>query len=228
MNQVNHVAAPSDGPTPLTPYQKRLFFFLSVATLFEGYDLFALAERGMSDAQVGAILTVAAVAAMPLVFLAGKLLDLIGRRLGALVIFTMTALGVLGSYTLRIPLALTGALVLGIFGASAVLPVLNAFTAELFPTELRSEAYALSNNVLGRLGYLVSPLLVGLAADTFGWGPTVAATATFPLLVLGVIWAVMPETVGRELEETSAVSGNAMLPSEGTRKSLSGASQDWS
>jgi putative MFS transporter len=44
MNQVNYIAAPSDGQTPLTPYQKRLFFFFSVATFFEGYDLFALAQ----------------------------------------------------------------------------------------------------------------------------------------------------------------------------------------
>jgi MFS transporter, putative metabolite:H+ symporter len=42
--------------------------------------------------------------------------------------------------------------------------VLNAFTAELFPTELRSEAYAWSTNLLARSVYLVSPLAVGLAA----------------------------------------------------------------
>ena len=29
---------------PLTRYQRWLFFFLSVATFFEGYDLFALAQ----------------------------------------------------------------------------------------------------------------------------------------------------------------------------------------
>jgi MFS transporter, putative metabolite:H+ symporter len=219
-----------------TPYRKRVFQLASLwALTYIGtlnaiafWKGFAMAERGMSDAQVGASLTVAAVAAMPMVFLAGKLLDLIGRRLGAAVIFTVTALGVLGSYTLSIPIALIVALVLGIFGASGVLPVLTAFTAELFPTELRSEAYAWANNLLGRLGYLVSPLLVGLAADTFGWGPAVATTAIFPLLALGVIWAVMPETIGRELEETSAIRGNAVPPSDGKRTFLSGASQGWS
>jgi hypothetical protein len=105
------------------------------------------------------------------------------------------------------------------YTVDTVLPVLNTFTAELFPTELRSEAYAWANNLLGRIGYLFSPLLVGLAAGTFGWGPTVAATAIFPLLALGVIWAVLPETAGRELEETSAVE-DTILPSDEKQKSL--------
>jgi hypothetical protein len=48
----------------------------------------------------------------------------------------------------------------------------------------------------------------------------VAVTAIFPLLALGVIWAVLPETVGRELEETSAVSEDTVLLSEEKQKSL--------
>lgn len=159
----------------------------------------------MSDAQVGASLSVAAIAAMPFVFFAGKLLDLVGRRLGATVIFLATTLGIVGSYTAHGHVALTAALMLGIFGASAVMPVLNAFTAELFPTELRSEAYAWSNNLLGRLGFVVSPVLVGAAADAVGWAPAVAATAVCPLGALALIWALLPETAGRELEDTAAL-----------------------
>lgn len=221
------VPAPSFTRIFHTPYRKRVLqlaliwglTYVCTQNAVTFWKEFAMAERGMSDAQVGATLSFASIVSMPLVFLAGKLLDLIGRRLGAVVIFTVTALGVLGSYTLSAPSALTCAVVLGIFGTSAVLPVLNTFTAELFPTELRSEAYAWANNLLGRIGYLFSPLLVGLAAGTFGWGPTVAATAIFPLLALGVIWAVLPETAGRELEETSAVE-DTILPSDEKQKSL--------
>jgi MFS transporter, putative metabolite:H+ symporter len=166
---------------------------------------FAVAERGMSDAEVGTSLALAAIASMPLVFAVGRLLDVFGRRGGALIIFTLTAAGVYGSYTFESHLALRGALVLGIFGASAVLPVLNAYTAELFPTELRSDAFAWSNNLLGRIGYVLSPLAVGAAAAEVGWGAAISATAVFPLLALGLIWTLLPETGGRELEETSAL-----------------------
>jgi putative MFS transporter len=166
---------------------------------------FALSERGLTDAQVGAMLTIASLVAMPLVFASGRLLDVIGRRRGAVVIFGLTATGTVASYTLESETALTLALVLGILGTSAVLPVLNAFTTELFPTALRSEAFAWSNNIIGRSAYLLSPVAIGLAAATVGWGTAVAATAIFPLLALGLILLLLPETSGRELEETSAL-----------------------
>src|SRR5690606_3181114 len=96
---------------------------------------FVVRDRGLSDAQAGLSIVIAAVVSMPLVFFAGKLLDIVGRRYGALIIFGLGSLGVLGSYAPWSQWPLTAALVLGIFGASAVLPVLNAYNAELFPTE---------------------------------------------------------------------------------------------
>lgn len=166
---------------------------------------FAVGERGFTDAEVGASMTVAAIASMPLVFAAGKLLDALGRRLGATLIFTCAAAGVAGCYMFESRLALTLALALAIFGTSAVLPVLNAYTTELFPTHLRSDAFSWANNLLGRIGAVVAPFAVGLVAADWGWGPAVAVTAVGPLLALGLILWKLPETKGRDLEETSAL-----------------------
>ncbi|HEY8515528.1 MAG TPA: MFS transporter [Candidatus Binatia bacterium] len=196
-----------------TPYRGRVlqlaliwsitFFCTQNAVAF--WKEFALAERGMTDAQVGTALAFASIVSMPFLFFVGKLLDVIGRRRGATVVFSLTALGVFLGYTLESPTALTGALVVGIFGTSAVLPVLNTYTAELFPTELRSEAWAWANNLIARTAYLASPLAVGVVAESFGFGPTLAATALFPIVALVLILALLPETVGRELEETAAL-----------------------
>ncbi len=164
---------------------------------------FAVSERGLDDAQVGLALTVASLGALPLLASVGKLLDVVGRRIGAAAIFLVTALGVIGSYTLHGQWPLTAALVLGIFGASAVLPPLNAWTTELFPTSLRADAYAWANYLLGRLSYVVGPLLVGQAAAAWGWGPAVSATAIGPLVAIGLALLWMPETKGLELEQTS-------------------------
>jgi putative MFS transporter len=109
------------------------------------------------------------------------------------------------AHTLTSHLGLTIALVAGIFGSSAVLPVMNAYTTELFPTDLRGDAFAWSNNLLGRVTYVGSPVVVGILAETAGWGPVVAATAIFPLAAVILIWILMPETSGRELEETSLI-----------------------
>jgi putative MFS transporter len=166
---------------------------------------FAVHQRGMTDGQVGGSITIAALAALPLVFLSGKLLDVAGRRAGAAVIYGLTAAGVFLSYTLDERWALTSALVFGIFGASAVLPVLNAYTTELFPTDLRGDAFAWSNNLIGRIGYVTAPAVVGYLARDVGWSQAVRLTAIFPVLALGLILSLLPETRARELEETAAL-----------------------
>jgi putative MFS transporter len=166
---------------------------------------FAIAERGLTKGQVGLSISIAAVAAMPLVFYSGKLLDQIGRRWGALVIFGVGCVGVLGCYGLHGQWPLTAALVFGIFGASGMLPVLNAFTAELFPTKLRGDAFAWANNLLGRIGYVAGPALVGLIAQDHGWGPAVQITVVGPILAVVLIFVWLPETNQRELEETAAL-----------------------
>ena len=196
-----------------TPYRGRMLLLAALWLLtYAGtqsaitfWKEFALAERAMSDAQVGTCLTVAAIGSLPLIFSVGRLLDRLGRRRGALLIFVLGAAGIALSYTLRGQWPLTVALIFALFGVTAVLPVLNAYTTELFPTELRSDAYAWSNNLLGRFGYVLSPLLVGMVAQRTSWSLAVASTSGFLLLAIALILARFPETRGRELEETSAL-----------------------
>jgi MFS transporter, putative metabolite:H+ symporter len=166
---------------------------------------FAVLERSMSDAQVANAIEIGALASMPLAFATGKLLDVIGRKLGATLIFASTVVGVFGAYTAHGALALTCYLVLAILGVNTVLTVLNAFTAELFPTEYRGAAFAWSNNLIGRVGYCISPVILTELSSTYHLGPTLASTALFPLLALALIWLVLPETRGRELEETATL-----------------------
>ncbi|MBL8604958.1 MAG: MFS transporter [Myxococcales bacterium] len=177
--------------------------YLCTQTAITFWKEFAVAERGFSDKAVAGALTLAALGSMPLVFFSGRLIDKMGRRMGAVLIFVATSVGIALAYTLRAPWALTAALAVGIFGTSAVLPVLNAFTAELFPTEVRSDAFAWANNILGRVGYVLAPLAVGAASERYGWGPSVASTAIFPLVALAIIVTQLPETRGRELEDTA-------------------------
>jgi putative MFS transporter len=196
-----------------SPYKKRMLqlaaiwflTYLCTQNAITFWKEFAVAERGLTDGQIGLSITIAAVASMPFVFAAGKLLDRIGRRKGAVVIYLIAAAGCVLSYTLTSHAALTMALVLAIFGVSAVLPVLNSYNTELFPTELRGDAFSWSNNLLGRIGYVTSPLMVGQLAVHWGIGPAIASTAIFPIIALALIWLWLPETMGKELEETSAL-----------------------
>jgi putative MFS transporter len=182
--------------------------YIGSSTAVTYWKEFAINERSMSDAQVGKAITIAALVSMPLVFAAGKLIDVLGRRTGGAVIYLMGAIGIAGAYTLSSPASLTVALIFAIFGATAVLSVMNAITAELFPTEFRADAYAWSNNLIGRIGYVMAPLAVGwlaLPANVGSYGPVVALTPIGLVLAVVLIFAMVPETKGKELDDKGLV-----------------------
>lgn len=167
---------------------------------------FAITERGLTGGQAGLSISLAALIAMPMVLYSGKLMDQIGRRWGGALIFTSGSLGVMLSYTLHGQWPLTAALILGVFGASAMPAVLNILTTELFPTALRADAFAWCNNLVGRIGYVTAPYLVGVASGALGEkGPVLAISAVFPIIATLLLLVMVPETKGRELEDTSAV-----------------------
>jgi putative MFS transporter len=165
---------------------------------------FAVGQRGFSDQQVGSAVVIAALVSLPMVFFAGKLCDLVGRRPAAAVIFGSGACGIWGAYNLHGFWPLTFALIFAIFCASGVLAVLSTFNTELFPTDIRADAFAWSNNLIGRISYVSSPLAVGLAAKEWGWGIAVGSTAILLVVAIALIFALLPETRARELEETAA------------------------
>lgn len=181
-----------------------LSYVCTQAAVFFWKD-FAVNERGFTDKQVGGSLTIAAICAMPLVFYSGKLLDVFGRRSGGTIVFLAAAVGVVLAYTLHGQLGLTIALALAIAGTNAVLPLLNSYTAELFPTAMRGDAFALANNGIGRVGYILSTTVVGLIAAGSSWSVAVSSTSLCLVLALALMLRTMPETRGRELEETSKI-----------------------
>jgi MFS transporter, putative metabolite:H+ symporter len=205
-----------------TPYRKRMLqlaliwgvTYLCTHNAITFWKIFMFEERMGVVAStpdematlVGLTLTIASVGSLPLVFGVGKLLDVLGRKKTALLVFVSCSVGVFFAYTLSDRWGLTIALTFGVFGVSSALPVLNAYNAELFPTEYRGDAYAWSNNLLGRIGYVFSPLVIGLAINNgIKRGDAIAATAIFPLIALVLILLLLPETKGRELEDTSSV-----------------------
>jgi putative MFS transporter len=196
-----------------TPYARRIPLLATIWSLnymctylgIQYWKEFAFQERGMTDKETSLALMVAALGSLPLIFSSGKLLDTIGRKRGAAVIFTVASLSTLLAYLPHDFWLLTAGLTGVIFAASACLPVLTAFTLELFPTELRAEGFGWSNNLFGRVGYVMGPWLVGMLAQHHGYSHTIAATAIFPLLALALILTRLPETGNKDLEETSAL-----------------------
>ena len=197
------------------PHRRRVFelgaiWFLTYACTQNAvhfWKIWAKQDNGWSNEEVAKTLTIAAIVSMPMVFGAGKLIDVIGRKAGAAIIYVTLAVSMVVAYTPGLSPWVTGAALTGaVFGVSAVLAVLNAFTSELFPTELRGDAFAWTNNLIGRIGYVLSPLMIGaLAAHWNDWGAAIKPTAIFPLIALVLIMLWLPETNQKELEETASM-----------------------
>lgn len=209
----------ADTKTPLmhiwgTPYRgavirmSLVWFFAYIAAQcgISFWKLYAMREIHISDQQAGTAIALAAVVAMPMNFGAGYMIDKIGRRWGATVVFFTGSVAIYFAYTLTDLTQLTVALIFAVFSVSSYLPILNAYTTELFPTELRGSAFAWCNNILGRASYVFAPILVGAAAANVGaYGPVVVWTAVFPIITTVLVWALLPETKGLDLDETSAL-----------------------
>ena len=163
----------------------------------------AVTELGFAELAAGKTISIAALVALPMVFGTAPLLDVLGRRVTALAVFGIGASSIVASYSLRDPRLLTLALIGGMYASAAYFQVLNAWTSELFPTHMRGTTFAWCANVLGRCSYVATPLLVGLAAERVGWSQAIIPTAACYLLCAMLSWRWMPETRGRELEQTA-------------------------
>jgi len=194
-----------------TPYRGRVLqmalvwgmTYMSTNTALLFWKEFAVAERGFSDHDVGRAVVIASVVALPFVFAIGRAIDHLGRRRSAAVIYPIAIVAGVLAYQLESFWALTTCLTLGLIASIGVLTLLNALTTELFPTAMRADAFSWANNLLGRIGYVIAPGIVGALADRLGWGTAVPLTAVALLVALVVIQTLIPETGGKELEEAA-------------------------
>jgi len=90
-----------------------------------------------------------------------------------------------------------------LIGLGGVWTIITTWTAELFPTELRSTALGVGNLLIGRLGLVLGPIVAGRLSAA--WGSTSIAIpilATVTLACLPIVWWALPETRGVELSES--------------------------
>ncbi|MGO8692830.1 MAG: MFS transporter [Rectinemataceae bacterium] len=179
------------------------FMYLGYTSVYTFYTTFAIQERGLDIRQVSLIAAIAFTLGLAGFLVAGRLMDSWGRRPTAVTFFT--AGGVSTALVFQAPRALLGpALVVLIFFMTAYLTICGTYTAELFPTRLRSSAAAWTNNTLGRVGMVLAPAMVGsLAGPLGGVGPAVSLMGLFPVLAAAIVFFFLQETKKKELEDIS-------------------------
>jgi Na+/melibiose symporter-like transporter len=191
------------------PYRRPLLF-ICVMILFGNLateaTVFAVdymeSDRGLSSSAANLLLVVAGAVALPVLMLAGRLSDRIGRRYVCMAGLVVQAGGLLLFFTVARGVAGLGlALMTAYVGLFAAWTTGNAFAVELFPTALRGAASAAST-IAKLLGQSASfALSAALLAATDSSSATVAVLVVGPVLAAGVIGVALPETSRRELTD---------------------------
>jgi putative MFS transporter len=92
---------------------------------------------------------------------------------------------------------------LGILAASAYGPSFGALSAELFPTSVRATVAGWLFGVAGVVGAVTGLVAFGRLADVLASFGGAAVLVAAPVVLASLLFARLPETRGRELEQTA-------------------------
>ncbi len=132
---------------------------------------------------------------------AGRLSDRYGRRAMGATFLLLAPLLTIWIYTAR-GISIVPVWILQVFFDVAASTILNAYSAELFPTSYRStagSALAVAGTTGGAIGLFLEGVLYNL---TGSHSKAVCYLTVFWMLTPAIMW-FFPETSGRELEEIS-------------------------
>jgi putative MFS transporter len=170
------------------------------------WTIHAARNLGYSPSQYG--LVVAAAYLFGFLFgapTAGFLMNRIGRKLACAGYYVCAAVAIFALFwvprpELWVQMVLMSITIFFFLGASAAT---NTYATELFPTEIRATGYSWTTNLFGRIGELVTPLAIGVLADSIGIPSAVAIMAIGPIVGAVIVMRYAPETRDKTLEEIS-------------------------
>lgn len=162
-------------------------------------------DRGLSPSAANLILIAAGALAVPVLVWSGALSDRFGRKTVGCSFAALQVLAGLSFFFLaRGPFWLFVTLALTFIGDFGSWPTLSAYSAELFPTRLRTLGGAWTR-VFRVAGQFTSLSLGSLLLGVVGGLPrTVAILGIGPVLTIFIYLLWFPETKGKELEDIAA------------------------
>lgn len=161
-------------------------------------------ERGWDPGAVSYALTLGYSLAIIGYATAGPMLDFAGRRVTSSVYFSVGAVAAFVCFTAQSVTVITAAYVV-VLCMHALWPIAATITSEIFPTAIRGSANAVVNNMLGRFGMVLAPIVVGALSAVLGSvGQAVAIVSLLPFVCLPIILLFVAETKGQELEHINA------------------------
>lgn len=175
-----------------------LFFYFGIKGTLNFFSLRVVNELDWTTTMVSIGLLTQTVTGMFVIALNGKLMDRIGRKHAAILIITIGCVFSVLTFTLHQFYAVLICSVVAAGFVNSFLILGSTFNNELFPTEIRANAMAWSNNIVGRLGQIFVPTVVTTIALVVGLGNAVALVTSLPIISLILILIFLPETLKKE------------------------------
>jgi MFS transporter, putative metabolite:H+ symporter len=168
------------------------------------FSLYARRDNHWKASEVSNAFILAYVAGSLGSMLAGFLMDRIGRRITTATFYIASGAAMYVLFQSTDHNTMLGAEIFTMFAYQAARTATSALSSELFPTEIRATGYSLCVQVIGQIGWALSPLVIGiLSAPMGGLGNAASVMAFGPLVGVVLIFLIVPETRGRTLEELS-------------------------
>lgn len=195
------------------PYRKHIiavmflwfFMYLSYSSAMNFFSYHVVNDLGWGANQISLVMALAYTLGLGGYFVVGKLLDAIGRKKTAYLFFFLGAIAIILTFQTKQYWHVAIAQILGVFFTGTFTVLCATFTNELFPTEIRANATAWGNNIVGRIGPIVAPALVGLLAVPIGGIANAVSLLTLgPIVCILIIALFLPEPLNYVIPEFHA------------------------
>ncbi len=167
--------------------------------------IFAREDLGLTTHQVGDIVFWGYGGGVAGHFMAGYLIDRIGRKWTCSGFYIAAAISIFMLYQIHTLFGQYLWMILTVFNFGAANTATHVYASELFPTEIRATGYAWTTNLAGRVTEVVTPVAIGALIGPLGGIPAaIGVVAIGPVLGALLVLRYAPETRALTLEEVQA------------------------
>ncbi len=178
------------------------FIYLCYTSAMTFFSYRVVTDLNWTESRVGTTTAIAYLLGLSGYWVAGKLLDSLGRKRTAVIFFLGATVGTIATFQSTNYTAVLIFYIIGTFFVGVLTVIGASFTNELFPTAIRANATAWVNNIFGRLAQILAPTLVGfLALPLGGISNSVSLMALGPLAAIILVLLILPETRHQELQD---------------------------